>query len=111
MTELHLLNRICTHVDAPAHQIVDGDTLDEIALSRFVSDALTIDVSQRAPGALSLAELEPHLDSVREGDIVFIRSDNSGNWGTDASWTGWSYPDAEASCALVERGISAIGSA
>ena len=31
------------------------------------------------------------------------------NWGTDAYWTGWTYPDADASRALIDRGISAIG--
>jgi arylformamidase len=109
MTELHLLNHIGTHVDAPAHQVRDGDTLDEIPFDRLVTDAVTIDVSRRHHGPLPLAELEPHLDQVRAGDIVFMRSDNARNWGTDAYWTGWSYPDAEASRALIERGISAIG--
>src|SRR6201999_3028800 len=80
MTELHLLNHIGTHVDAPAHQIADGDTLDAMALERFVTDAVTIDVSQRTPGALTLAELAPHLDRVRAGDIVFLYSDNGRNW-------------------------------
>jgi arylformamidase len=109
MTELHLLNHIGTHVDAPAHQIAGGDTLDEIALDRLVTDAVTIDVSSREPGPLPLTELEPHLAKVRDGDIVFLCSDNARNYGTDAYWTGWSFPDAAASRALIERGISAIG--
>jgi kynurenine formamidase len=46
---------------------------------------------------------------VREGDIVFLHSGNARNWGSDAYWTGWTYPDADASAALIERGISAIG--
>ncbi len=62
-----------THVDAPAHQIAGGDTLDEIGLERLVTDALKIDVSHRDPhGAIPLAELEPRLDEVREGDIVLL---------------------------------------
>jgi arylformamidase len=110
MTSYSMLNHIGTHVDAPAHQIAGGDTLDEIALDRLVTDALTIDVSHRNPhGAIPLAELEPHLDKVRPGDIVLLFSDNARNYGSDAYWTGWSYPDAEASQALIDRGISAIG--
>jgi arylformamidase len=110
MTSYTMLNHIGTHVDAPAHQIAGGDTLDEIGLDRLVTDALTIDVSHRDPhGAIPLAELEPHLDKVRAGDIVLLYSDNARNYGTEAYWTGWSYPDAEASRALIERGISAIG--
>jgi kynurenine formamidase len=109
MTELHLLNHIGTHVDAPAHQVAGGDTLDEIGLERLVTDAVTIDVSRREPGAVPLAELESELDRVQPGDIVLLYSDNARNYGTAAYWQGWSYPDADAARALVDRGISAIG--
>lgn len=109
MTDLHLLNHVGTHVDAPAHQIADGDTLDDIALERLVTHALTIDVSNRKAGPIPLAELEGQLAHVHPGDIVFLCSDNARNWGTAAYWTGWSYPDLECAQALVECGISAIG--
>src|SRR5436309_16142147 len=76
MTSYTMLNHIGTHVDAPAHQIAGGDTLDAIGLERLVTDALTIDVSQRDPhGAIPLAEFEPHLGKVRPGDIVLLYSD------------------------------------
>jgi len=110
MTSYSMLNHIGTHVDAPAHQIAGGDTLDEIGLERLVTDAVRIDVSRRDPhGPVPLAELEPELERVRAGDIVLFYSDNARNYGRDAYWTGWSYPDADASRALIERGISAIG--
>jgi arylformamidase len=109
MSEYHLLNHIGTHVDAPAHQIAGGDTLDQIPLERLVTDAVTIDVSGRKHGPIPVAELEPHFAKVREGDLVFLFSDNARNWRREAYWTGWSYPDAEASRALIELGISGIG--
>jgi kynurenine formamidase len=109
MSEYHLLNHIGTHVDAPAHQIAGGDTLDEIGLERLVTDAVTIDVSRRTPGPIAADELAPELDRVQRGDIVFLYSDNGRNWGSDAYWTGWSYPDADAARGLIDRGISAVG--
>ncbi|MFN2627512.1 MAG: cyclase family protein [Gaiellaceae bacterium] len=109
MTEYHLVNHIGTHVDAPAHQIAGGDTLDEIPLERLVTNAFTVDVSGREPGPLPLAELEPRLELIHAGDLVFLCSDNARNYGSDAYWTGWSYPDAEAAAALIDRGISGIG--
>lgn len=109
MSEYHLLNHIGTHVDAPAHQIAGGDTLGDIPLERLVTDAVTIDVTGREHGAVGMDELAPHLDRLGAGDIVFLYSDNARNWGADAYWTGWSYPDAETSLALIERGVSAIG--
>lgn len=109
MTELHLLNHIGTHVDAPAHRIAGGDTLEDMPLERFVTHALTINVADRVPGPLPLAELEPQLHHLHAGDILFLCSDNARNWGTEAYWTGWSYPDVECAHALVDTGISAIG--
>jgi arylformamidase len=109
MSEYRLINHIGTHVDAPSHLAADGDTLDEIALTRLVCDAVTIDVSARDPGPLTLSELEPHLERLRPGDLVFLHSGNAPRWGTDAYWSGWSYPDAEASRALVECDVSGIG--
>src|SRR5438046_652798 len=109
MTRYSLLNHIGTHVDAPSHQIAGGDTLDEIPLERFVADAVTVDLSQRRPGQVGLEELEPALGDLGRGDWLFLCSDNGRNWGSEAYWTGWSYPDAEASRALIGRGIVGIG--
>ncbi len=109
MSEYRLLNHIGTHLDAPSHQIAGGDTLDEIPLERLVTDAVTVDLSGREPGPIGRAELEPLLGDLRAGDWLFLCAGNGRNWGDDAYWTGWSYPDAEASRALIERGISGIG--
>ena len=73
MTRYAMLNHIGTHVDAPAHQIAGGDTLDEIGLERLVTDAIRIDVSYRDPhGAIPLDEIREQLDDVRAGDIVLF---------------------------------------
>lgn len=109
MSEYHLLNHIGTHVDAPSHQIAGGDTLDDIPLERLVTEAVTIDLSGRAPGPIGPGELEPALGDLRAGDWLFVYSGNGRNWGSDAYWTGWSYPDADASRALIDRGIVGIG--
>jgi arylformamidase len=109
MSEYHLLNHIGTHVDAPSHQIAGGARLDQIPLSSLVTDAVTIDLSGRDAGAIGWSELEPLLGDLGEGDWLFLCSDNGRNWESDDYWTGWSYPDADASRALIERGIVGIG--
>ena len=109
MSEYNLRNHIGTHVDAPSHQIAGGDTLDDIPLESLVTEAVTIDLSARAPGPVGREELEPYLGDLGGGDWLFLYSGNGRNWGSEAYWTGWSYPDADASRALIGRGIVGIG--
>ena len=109
MSEYRLSNHLGTHVDAPSHQIAGGDTLDDIGLERLVTDALTLDFREHARGALTLVDLEPHLEKLEPGDLLFICSGNDRNWGSDAYWSGWCYPDAQASRAIIDRGVSGVG--
>jgi kynurenine formamidase len=109
MSEYAFVNHTGTHVDAPAHQVAGGATLDDIPLDRLVTDAFTIDLGVHNPGSIALAELEPFLPQVRPRDIVLFRSGNAANWGTDAYWHGWCYPDADAAAALVAAGVSGVG--
>jgi kynurenine formamidase len=109
MSQYTFVNHTGTHVDAPAHQIAGGASLDEIPLDRLVTDALTIDVSGHRPGPVGPADLAGALEQVRPGDLVLLRSDNALNWGTDAYWRGWCYPDALAAQALIDRGVSGVG--
>jgi len=109
MSKYTFVNHTGTHVDAPAHQIAGGASLDEIPLDRLVTDALTIDLSGHEPGPVGPADLAGEVDQVRPGDLVLFRSDNALNWGTDAYWSGWCYPDAIAAQALIDLGVSGIG--
>ncbi len=109
MSEYTFVNHTGTHVDAPAHQIDGGATLDDIPLERLVTDAFTIDLTGHPPGPVGLAELEHHLPGLHANDIVLFSSGNALNWGSDAYWHGWCYPDAAASRALVDCGVSGVG--
>jgi arylformamidase len=109
MSEYTFVNHTGTHVDAPAHQIAGGATLDDIPLDRLVTEALTIDLTAHRRGPVGLDVLGRFLPEVRRGDIVLLRSGNAANWGTDAYWRGWCYPDAAAAAALVAAGVSGVG--
>lgn len=109
MSQYTFLNHTGTHVDAPAHQIAGGATLDDIPLDRLVTEALTIDLTAHRPGPVGLDVLGSFLPEVRRNDIVLLSSGNAANWGTDAYWSGWSYPDAAAAAALVEAGVCGVG--
>jgi arylformamidase len=109
MSQYTFVNHTGTHVDAPAHQIAGGATLDDIPLDRLVTEALTIDLTTHQPGPVGLDVLGRFLPEVRPNDIVLLRSGNAANWGTAAYWSGWCYPDAAAAAALVQAGVSGVG--
>jgi kynurenine formamidase len=109
MSHYAFVNHTGTHVDAPAHQIAGGATLDEIPLDRLVTYAVTVDLTDHKPGPVGLADLGGQLDLVLPGDLVLFRSGNAGNWGTEAYWHGWCYPSAPATRALIDRDVAGIG--
>ena len=112
MSEYQLLNHIGTHVDAPSHLSADGDTLDEIDLTRLVCDAVDDRRLRRAsPARCRWPSSSRTWSGCVPATSSFLNSGNGPRYGTEAYWTGWSYPDAEASRALVERGdLRASGS-
>jgi arylformamidase len=109
MSQYTFVNHTGTHVDAPAHQIAGGASLDEIPLDQLVTHAVTINFTDHEPGPVGPADLDGQLDRVLAGDLVLFRSDNARNWGTDAYWQGWCYPDKLAAQALIELGVAGIG--
>jgi arylformamidase len=109
LSKYTFVNHTGTHVDAPAHQIAGGANLDQIPLDQLVTDALTIDLTGHAPGPVGPEDLGGALGQVRPGDLVLLRSDNALNWGTDAYWRGWCYPDARATYALIASGVAGVG--
>jgi arylformamidase len=109
MSQYTFVNHTGTHVDAPAHQIAGGATLDDIPLDRLVTEAVTIDLSWLEPGPVGMAVIEKSLPRVHAGDLVLFRSDNAQNWGSESYWHGWCYPDAAAAQALIDVGVSGVG--
>ena len=109
MSRYAFTNHSGTHIDAPAHQIEGGATLDEIPLTRLVTDAVVVDCRTLAPGSVALGDVEGQIADVRPNDLVLFCSGNDRNWGTTAYWQGWCYPDEEASEALIARQVSGVG--
>lgn len=109
MSRYSFTNHSGTHIDAPAHQIDGGATLDQIPLTRLVTEAVVFDVRAHAPGAIGLDDLGDGVADVKANDLVLFCSGNDRNWGTSAYWKEWCYPDASAASALIDRGVSGVG--
>ena len=54
-----------THIDAPFHMLADGKKLTDFPIEAFIGEAIVIDAG-------NMAEIEPCLDAVKPGYIVFF---------------------------------------
>lgn len=100
-----------THCDAPFHFFANGTPVDEVPLENYVGRALTIDVRGKQPGSsIGLADVEPHLARIAEGDVVLLNTGwghkraNSAEFLTQYVWC-----SGEAAEAIVGRGAKGVG--
>lgn len=63
-----------THIDAPLHMVVDGDTFETIPLDNLVGQCKVFDLNEVENG-VSKADLE-RLD-IQKGDFVLLKTKNS----------------------------------
>lgn len=69
-----------THVDAPAHTLAEGKTLDDFPLSAFSFEALRVDctgVGDREPVGVEA------LPAATDHDLLLVQTGWSDHWGTD----------------------------
>lgn len=107
VTALHLGSHTGTHVDAPAHTIAGGRTMDRVALEELVGEALVIRVAgldDRATiGVDDLGELPGRVPA-----IVVVDTGWAAHFGTARALR---HPalGVEAAQVLVERGMRVLG--
>jgi arylformamidase len=78
-----LLTHCGTHMDAPAHLIASGATLEQLGLPYFIGPAAVLDLT-RSPGPLvGVDELRPFRSLFSGKDFVLLRTDWSARWGND----------------------------
>lgn len=82
-TTLELYSHNGTHMDAPLHFEVNQESIDEIAVDRFITQAWVVDLSGISPRALiTVADMAPIADSIQKGESLILRTDWSKRLGT-----------------------------
>ncbi|GGG50933.1 cyclase [Croceivirga lutea] len=80
---LELYSHIGTHMDAPLHFEVNQQSIDEIAVERFIRQAWVVDLSDISPSAMiTVADMAPIADNIQKGESLIIRTDWSKKLGT-----------------------------
>jgi arylformamidase len=100
-----------THMDAPAHFLEDGATVDQIPPERLVGSAAVLDVRSEIEGSLiPTAALQKHWPRGHHPDIVLLRT----GWSRERAATKrylYDFPgiDPAGAAWLVEQSVRGVG--
>ena len=70
-----------THMDAPAHLLNQGKTLDHFPVDQFRGTGLCIDVSMIRNGVVEWDALQRYQEEMAESDFVLLRTGWGRYWG------------------------------
>ncbi len=104
---LKLNYHVGTHLDAPAHVIADGATLDEMKLETFAGEALIIDIAPAGP--IEVALLKAQAGDRLQVDYVLLRTGWSRYWGSTEYLRGYPVLTTEAAVWLASFALKGIG--
>lgn len=76
LSEVTFSSHVGTHIEFPYHHWRDGADAANYPLERLIGEAVVLDFSHKLDGeAITLDEVKVHAGRIREGDIIFIRTD------------------------------------
>ncbi len=115
--KIHMAAGIGTHIDAPAHCIPGGQTIESLDLNRLITSCIMIDVSQEADeyyrfSVHSIKEFETQHGIIPEHALVIIYTGWSEFWHNRLRYrNNLQFPSVseEAAQLLVERNIAGLG--
>ncbi|MEI6660290.1 MAG: cyclase family protein [bacterium] len=108
---------IGTHMDAPAHVIPGGRTIDQLTLGELISECIMIDVSKEADEEYLIMpyvveDFEKEHGTIKPGSFVIFYTGWSNNWSnSDKYKNNFKWPSIDPTTAelLINRNISGIG--
>jgi len=97
-----------THVDAPAHMLKEGKTIDQLPLESFSGPCVVLDLTVVAE-KITRAWLEDQAEHIKEGDIVLFKTSNSYQGATEKFNPLFVYLDLSGAQYLAEKKVKAVG--
>ena len=104
---LTLTTHTGTHIDAPAHILPHGKTLDQFPASHFQGRALVVDCRE-VQGEISRRHLELLIPN-REAEFILLLTGWDRHWRTEAYLTGFPVLSGEAAEWLAGLSLKGIG--
>jgi kynurenine formamidase len=107
--KISLLTHSGTHMDAPAHILEAGPTLEQLGLPHFVGNAVALDFSRLPAKAITLDDLRPFQRLLAGLDFVLLRTGWCAHWGNPAYFRDYPVLTEEAALWLAAFNFKGIG--
>ncbi|MEJ8553296.1 cyclase family protein [Tepidibacter sp. Z1-5] len=96
-----------THMDAPAHMLKDGDTLDRMGVDRFVGKAIILEFKDKKH--IELKDILKYEDKIAKSDFVIIKTGWSKFWGEKQYFEEFPSISVDVANWLVEFNLKGVG--
>lgn len=106
--KLTMYSHTGTHMDAPAHMLLEGKTLDDFAAEHFIGPACVIDARQ-IKGEISKNLLEAYQEQLKASDFVLLWTGWSEKWGKETYFEDFPALSVEAARYLSEFDLKGFG--
>jgi arylformamidase len=106
---ISLYSHTGTHMDAPAHMVNGGQTLDSMEASRFVGPGCVVDVATEGRVSIGIEDLEPRRAAIERSSFVLFRTGWERLWGMPGYFTGFPALTLEAARWLAARRLVGVG--
>ena len=93
-TKLQLYSHMGTHIDAPAHIIENGRTLDQFPAEHFIGSAVVIPCAPQSTEpypVIDMTALEPYMEAAEAADFLLFSTGWESKWNDSATYRS-SYP-------------------
>ncbi len=106
---LEIVTHLGTHIDAAAHMLKNGKTLDEYSLDRFAGPGIKVDVSAEEVKEIEIHHLENVLLSNPQAEFLIIQTGWERFWGGDKYFMNFPVLSSRAAEWIAGRGLKGIG--
>jgi arylformamidase len=107
--KLSIYSHVGTHMDAPAHMLAEGRTLDSYPISSFFGRAVLADFSARRLGRIELADLLPYARQLQGVQFLILKTGWGARWGSPDYYKDFPALSPAAADWLVQTGVRGLG--
>jgi kynurenine formamidase len=106
---LTMFSHTGTHMDAPAHMLLDGKTLDELPIEHYIGKGVVIDCRKVRNNEISLDLLKNYESKIDQADFVLFCTGWSIRWGEGSYFDEFPALTLEAAEWISQKNLKGVG--